>query len=100
MDTEEGFWDTLIILIMMGVEYLFGVYLQCTFRKTRLLTAGGTSLEAMQRYAPICRRTTPVKFKWEPWNASAESGRHRLRMNRDNQSIKFVMRLSKLVSCG
>lgn len=38
-------------------------YLQCTFRKTRLLTAGGTSLEAMHKYAPIWRRTTWLKFK-------------------------------------
>lgn len=33
-------------------------YLQLTLSVMRLLTAGGTSLEAMQRKAPICLRST------------------------------------------
>lgn len=37
--------------------YRNSLYLQCTFRETRLLTDGGTSLLAMQKQAPICRRS-------------------------------------------
>lgn len=40
--------------------------LQFTASVTRLLTAGGTSLLAMQRYAPICRLSTRWKCSNEP----------------------------------
>lgn len=39
---------------------LCGLYLQWTMRTIRLLTVGGTPLEAMQRYGPMCRRVTRV----------------------------------------
>lgn len=44
--------------------------LQLTLRNTRLLTAGGTSFFAMQRYAPKCRRSTLAKFISSPSNVS------------------------------
>lgn len=47
-------------------------YLQCTLSDTRLLTAGGTSFDAIQRYEPICLRSTLIKCNVEPLYVSTE----------------------------
>jgi hypothetical protein len=41
-------------------------YVQCTISMILLLTVGGTPLDAMQRYAPICSRFTLVMLNTEP----------------------------------
>ena len=43
------------------VEKALKMYSQLTLRMILLLTAGGTSLEAIQRNAPICRRSSRQK---------------------------------------
>lgn len=48
-------------------------HLQWTLRETRFETAGGTSLDAIQRYAPICFRSRRVKRRTDPLNDSAEN---------------------------
>lgn len=45
-----------------GIQKIMLNVLQLTLRNTRLLTAGGTSFFAMQRYAPKCRRSTSKKL--------------------------------------
>jgi len=51
-----------------GARYL--LYLQFTFSVIRLLTAGGTSLEAMHKYAPICRRSNLTNCRVSPLKVS------------------------------
>lgn len=48
-------------------------YSQFTRSVIRLLTAGGTSFEAMQRNAPICRRSTRHSGRELPTKLSAEN---------------------------
>lgn len=42
------------------------MYLHCTIRTTRLLMEGGTPLEAMHKYAPMCKRDTLDIVKFSP----------------------------------
>lgn len=48
-------------------------YSQLTLRVIRLLTAGGTSLLAMHRYAPICFLSNFSSVKLSPLNVSTET---------------------------
>lgn len=41
-------------------------YVQCTISIILLLTVGGTPLDAMQRYAPMCSRFTLVMLNTAP----------------------------------
>lgn len=43
---------------VMKIRKAVVVNLQCTMSMMRLLTDGGTPLEAMQRYGPMCNRFT------------------------------------------
>lgn len=42
------------------------LYLQWTLNETRFETAGGTSFEAIHKYAPICLRSNRVKRSTDP----------------------------------
>lgn len=53
------------LLKLMLFEYYLHI-LQCTMSIILLLTVGGTPLDAMHRYAPICKRLTRVMLNTEP----------------------------------
>jgi hypothetical protein len=51
---------------LSNISELMLSYVQCTMSMILLLTVGGTPLDAMQRYAPICSRFTLVMLNTEP----------------------------------
>lgn len=59
------FANNFLFLLFLAELYVVH-YLQWTLSETRFETAGGTSFDAIHKYAPICLRSKRLKRKTDP----------------------------------